>query len=124
MSILLQEKYYQDEILYYPNPTRQPNRSAKLNGAIQLLDGEDLTITKQALENSGIGLSRGEKFSVLLIYSAIGIATLIGFAASLVVGALSARLAALGILAYTFGLRHGVDADHIRSEERRVGKGC
>ena len=70
-------------------------------------------MTEQALENSGIGLSRGEKFSVLLIYSAIGIATLIGFAASLVVGALSARLAALGILAYTFGLRHGVDADHI-----------
>ncbi|OLD55820.1 hypothetical protein AUI46_03440 [archaeon 13_1_40CM_2_52_13] len=70
-------------------------------------------MTEQALENSGLGLSRGEKFSVLLIYSAIGIATLIGFAASLVVGALSARLAALGILAYTFGLRHGVDADHI-----------
>src|SRR5439155_17904107 len=32
LSILLQEKYYQDEILYYPNPTRQPNHSAKLNG--------------------------------------------------------------------------------------------
>src|SRR5207247_10346952 len=69
-------------------------------------------MTEQALENSRIGLSRGEKFSVLLIYSAIGIATLIGFAASLVVGALSARLAALGILAYTLGLRHGGDADH------------
>src|SRR6266550_4305922 len=65
------------------------------------------------MENSALGLSRGEKFSVILIYSAIGIATLVGFAASLVVGALSPRLAALGILAYTFGLRHGVDADHI-----------
>ena len=50
---------------------------------------------------------------MLLVYSAIAIATLIGFVASIVVGASFARLAALGILAYTLGLRHGVDADHI-----------
>ncbi len=65
------------------------------------------------LINSRIGLSRGEKFRILLIYSALGAATLIGFTASVIVGRLSANLAALGILAYTFGLRHGVDADHI-----------
>src|SRR5438132_379813 len=97
MSILLQEKYYQDEILYYPNRTRQPNRSAKLNGAIQLFDGEDLTLTEQALENFGIGLSRGEKFSVLLIYAAIGIATIVGLSATFGVGAISDLWAGLGI---------------------------
>ncbi len=43
----------------------------------------------------------------------IGVATLVGFTISVVVGRLSVQLAALGILAYTFGLRHGVDADHI-----------
>jgi high-affinity nickel-transport protein len=75
--------------------------------------GGVLALTEQALERAGLGLSRGEKFSVLLVYSAIAIATLIGFVASIVVGASFARLAALGILAYTLGLRHGVDADHI-----------
>jgi len=70
-------------------------------------------MTEQAIEKAGLGLSRSEKFSVLLVYSGIGIATIVGFAASIVVGTLFARLAALGILAYTLGLRHGVDADHI-----------
>ena len=70
-------------------------------------------MTEQAIEKAGLGLSRSEKFSVLLVYSGIGIATIIGFAASIIVGTLFARLAALGILAYTLGLRHGVDADHI-----------
>jgi len=74
---------------------------------------EGKALPEQALSRAGLGLSRGEKFSVLIVYSAIGIATLIGFAASLVVGSFFARLAALGILAYTLGLRHGVDADHI-----------
>ena len=50
---------------------------------------------------------------MILVYSAIAIATAIGFAASIIVGTLFAKLAALGILAYTLGLRHGVDADHI-----------
>jgi high-affinity nickel-transport protein len=70
-------------------------------------------LTEQALERANLGLSGSEKFSVLLVYSAIGIATVIGFAASIIVGTLFAKLAALGILAYTLGLRHGVDADHI-----------
>ena len=70
-------------------------------------------LTEQALERAGLGLSRSEKFSVLMVYSAIAIATLLGFAASLIVGTVFARLVALGVLAYTLGLRHGVDADHI-----------
>ena len=50
---------------------------------------------------------------MLLIYSAIAVATIIGFVASIIAGTFFARLAALGIVAYTLGLRHGVDADHI-----------
>ena len=62
---------------------------------------EVMVLTEQGLERAGLGLSQGEKFSVLLVYSAIAIATVFGFAASLIVGASFARLAALGILAYT-----------------------
>ena len=65
------------------------------------------------MANSRFALSRGEKFRVLLIYSALGIATLIGFAASVTIGRSSVQLGALASLAYIFGLRHGVDADHI-----------
>lgn len=70
-------------------------------------------MTEQAIETAGLGLSHSEKVSVLIVYSAIAIATLTGFTATLIVGTVFARLAALGILAYTLGLRHGVDADHI-----------
>ena len=70
-------------------------------------------VTEQALERAGLGLSPSEKISVLVIYSGIAAATLVGFAASIVVGTIFTRLAALGVLAYTLGLRHGVDADHI-----------
>jgi high-affinity nickel-transport protein len=65
------------------------------------------------LVSSRLGLSSGEKARVLLIYSALGITTLAGFVALAIIGRVAVQLAALGILAYTFGLRHGVDADHI-----------
>ena len=47
------------------------------------------------------------------MYAALGVLTVIGLAASVLVGQISALLAGLGVLAFTFGLRHGVDADHI-----------
>ena len=72
--------------------------------------------------NSRFGLSRAEKIRILLIYSALGVATLIGFAASIIVGQLSVLLAGLGILTYTFGLRHGVDADHIAAIDNTTRK--
>src|SRR5215472_18749265 len=59
------------------------------------------------------GLSGGEKMRIVMIYVGLGAATVIGFTASFVVGQLSVLLAGLGFLAFTFGLRHGVDADHI-----------
>ncbi len=73
-------------------------------------------------ETSGIGLSRGEKLRIVSIYSSIAAATLLGFLASLVVGKLSVVLAGLGIVTYVFGLRHGVDADHIAAIDNTTRK--
>src|SRR5207245_1293145 len=70
----------------------------------------------------GIGLSRGEKLRIVSIYSSIAAATLLGFLASLVVGKLSVVLAGLGIVTYVFGLRHGVDADHIAAIDNTTRK--
>jgi high-affinity nickel-transport protein len=54
-----------------------------------------------------------EKWQVALIYGAIVIATILGFAAIFLVGRVYGILIGLGVLSYTLGLRHGVDADHI-----------
>lgn len=72
--------------------------------------------------NSVIGLSRGEKAKIILVYSLIGTATVIGFVASTIVGKLSVLLAGLGIITYVFGLRHGVDADHIAAIDNTTRK--
>lgn len=62
---------------------------------------------------SKFGLSSREKVKIPLLYLGIGIATAIGFFASFLIGQQSLLLAGLGVVAYVFGLRHGVDADHI-----------
>jgi high-affinity nickel-transport protein len=58
-------------------------------------------------------LSRSERAGVLAIYLAIAVATVAGFIGLYWVGARYGVFIGLGILAYTLGLRHGVDADHI-----------
>ena len=70
-------------------------------------------LTELQLDHSKLGLSTAEKLRISIIYSALAIATLAGLATSIIIGQLSALLAGLGVLAFTFGLRHGVDADHI-----------
>lgn len=70
-------------------------------------------MTETQLDHSRLGLSTSEKIRISAIFSVIGILTIIGLAASIIVGQLSTLLAGLGVLAFTFGLRHGVDADHI-----------
>ena len=72
--------------------------------------------------NSAIGLSRGEKAKIVIVYALIGTATLLGLVASTIVGKLSVLLAGLGIITYTFGLRHGVDADHIAAIDNTTRK--
>ena len=60
-----------------------------------------------------IVLSRQEWIKVFLIYVAIAAATGFGVYATYWIGTQYPIFWALGILAYTLGLRHGVDADHI-----------
>ncbi len=56
------------------------------------------------------------------MYLTIGTATAVGFSASVIVGQLSPLLAGLGIITYVFGLRHGVDADHIAAIDNTTRK--
>jgi nickel/cobalt transporter (NiCoT) family protein len=60
-----------------------------------------------------IVLSRAEWIKVILIYVSIAAATAFGIYATFWIGSRYSIFWALGILAYTLGLRHGVDADHI-----------
>ena len=72
--------------------------------------------------NSTIGLSQNEKIKIATLYSLIVVATISGFIASTIIGKLSALLAGLGVIAYVFGLRHGVDADHIAAIDNTTRK--
>jgi high-affinity nickel-transport protein len=71
---------------------------------------------------SAIGLSRNEKIKIALVYSSIALATAVGFITSTIVGRLSVLLAGLGTITYVFGLRHGVDADHIAAIDNTTRK--
>jgi nickel/cobalt transporter (NiCoT) family protein len=67
-------------------------------------------------------LTGREKMRVLSLFFVIGAATLVGFLASSYIGSQSVLLAGLGIVAYVFGLRHGVDADHIAAIDNTTRK--
>ncbi len=69
-----------------------------------------------------VGLSGSEKAKIVTVYSIIVFATIFGFLASAIVGKLSVLLAGLGVIAYVFGLRHGVDADHIAAIDNTTRK--
>lgn len=80
------------------------------------------SVTRPQDNDSRFGLSRGEKVKIPVIYVGILIATAFGFFASYVIGQMSVVLAGLGLLSYTFGLRHGVDADHIAAIDNTTRK--
>ncbi|MEO9320113.1 MAG: HoxN/HupN/NixA family nickel/cobalt transporter [Nitrososphaera sp.] len=69
-----------------------------------------------------VGLTAGEKSRIILLFVPIVAATVLGFAASYLIGNLSLPLAGLGIAAFVFGLRHGVDADHIAAIDNTTRK--
>ena len=71
---------------------------------------------------SFLGLSTSEKIRIALIFIPIIAATVLGFVASTIIGEMSVPLAGLGIAAYVFGLRHGVDADHIAAIDNTTRK--
>lgn len=71
------------------------------------------TSSEATANDSAFGVSRREKIGIILIYVLIFAATAIGFVAAFIIGQISPVLAGLGLVTYVFGMRHGVDADHI-----------
>jgi len=71
------------------------------------------TSTPSNANASTFGVSRSERVRIGILYALILGTTAFGFVAAFIIGQLSPVLAGLGLVAYAFGLRHGVDADHI-----------
>jgi nickel/cobalt transporter (NiCoT) family protein len=69
-----------------------------------------------------MGLSRSEKIKIAIIFTTLLIITIVGFAAAFFIGQVAVVLGGLGIVAYVFGLRHGVDADHIAAIDNTTRK--
>ncbi len=67
-------------------------------------------------------LSRNEKIKISIIFSVLLTITALGFSAAFVIGKIAVALAGLGIVTYVFGLRHGVDADHIAAIDNTTRK--
>ena len=83
------------------------------------------SITKKELTqttNSQFSLSRKEKITIAMIFSVIALVTAFAFSAEYMIGRTAVVLAGLGIVAYVFGLRHGVDADHIAAIDNTTRK--
>jgi len=69
-----------------------------------------------------VNLSRSEKIRIIIIFSVLITITAVGFSAAFVIGKIAVVLGGLGIVAYVFGLRHGVDADHIAAIDNTTRK--
>lgn len=77
-------------------------------------------MTKSGLANTAV--SPSEKILIVTIYAGIVAVTILGLTASFAIGRVTIILAGLGIVAYVFGLRHGVDADHIAAIDNTTRK--
>ena len=71
---------------------------------------------------TALDLNRSEKIKVAIIFTVLIAITVVGFSAAFVIGKIAVVLAGLGIVAYVFGLRHGVDADHIAAIDNTTRK--
>ncbi len=85
------------------------------------------TKTKKSVTDDGenptaFGLSRSEKIKIAIIFAILITITAVGFSAAFVIGKIAVVLGGLGIVAYVFGLRHGVDADHIAAIDNTTRK--
>jgi high-affinity nickel-transport protein len=67
-------------------------------------------------------LTRAERLAIVGVYAAIATATTGGFLLLLLVARSYALFLPLGVLSYTLGLRHGVDADHISAIDNTTRK--
>jgi high-affinity nickel-transport protein len=71
---------------------------------------------------SSQNLTGNEKVKIAIIFAVLIGITAFGFSAAFVIGKIAVVLAGLGIVAYVFGLRHGVDADHIAAIDNTTRK--
>ncbi len=71
---------------------------------------------------SAVSLTRNEKIKIATIFAVLATITAVGFSAAFVIGKIAVVLGGLGIVAYVFGLRHGVDADHIAAIDNTTRK--
>jgi high-affinity nickel-transport protein len=67
-------------------------------------------------------LSRAEKIKIAVIFAILLAVTVVGFSVAFIIGKIAIALAGLGVVAYVFGLRHGVDADHIAAIDNTTRK--
>ncbi len=75
-----------------------------------------------AATNGSMALSKNEKLRIGLLYAGIATATILSIYLSVLVSRVAPILAGLGIVTYVFGLRHGVDADHIAAIDNTTRK--
>ncbi|MBX6755080.1 MAG: HoxN/HupN/NixA family nickel/cobalt transporter, partial [Thermorudis peleae] len=68
------------------------------------------------------GLDRGERWRLAGLYSIIALMHLLGWGMLLSVAAAHPSILGLGGLAYSFGLRHAFDADHIAAIDNTTRK--
>ncbi len=76
----------------------------------------------QLAKRPRLALSTGERAKVVLLYSVIIAATALGFLVALFLGQSYPILLGFGAVAYTLGLRHGFDADHIAAIDNTTRK--
>jgi nickel/cobalt transporter (NiCoT) family protein len=79
-------------------------------------------VTEASSMTSAIPLLRNEKIKIATIFTILISVTAIGFSAAFFIGQIAVVLGGLGIVAYVFGLRHGVDADHIAAIDNTTRK--
>ena len=77
---------------------------------------------EQGTEGTILGLSRGEKIKILMIYGFLFSVTLVSFILATVMGNMYLALGSLGIICFVLGLRHGADADHIAAIDNTTRK--
>src|SRR5437870_4484043 len=68
------------------------------------------------------GFDAGERRRLVALYAAILVIHVVGFGALLSYGVGHPAILGLGGLAYTFGLRHAFDADHIAAIDNTTRK--
>src|SRR3979490_2323346 len=78
-----------------------------------------MALLPQALTNS---FDRGERIRLVLFYAAIVLMHVVGWGLLLSIAPQYPALVGLGGLAYSFGLRHAFDADHISAIDNTTRK--